>query len=159
MDDQTQNTNPEEVTPEVSLSIETMSSGEPLTVSSLESLINRYIASIEKLRTELKENNNMFNSTFDNDAVYRELAEKAKEATKNKTALKQQMMKQPATAMLADKLKNMKEELKDLQLSLSDYLQEYQRLANTNLIEGTDGEMREIIKVFKLIKKSGQNRP
>jgi hypothetical protein len=47
----------------------------------------------------------------------------------------------------------MKEELKDLQLTLSDCLARYQTMSGANQIEDDDGEIREIVKILKLVKK------
>jgi len=46
--------------------------------------------------------------------------------------------------------------LKDLQNALSDYLREYQRLSGSNEIEGDDGEVREIVYVAKLVKRTSR---
>ena len=48
----------------------------------------------------------------------------------------------------------MKSEQSELKTGLSDYLREYQRLSGSNEIEGEDGEVREIVYVAKLVKKS-----
>ena len=68
-------------------------------------------------------------------------------------------MKRPDVAALAGKLKSLKSEKKELQEGLSDYLREYQRLSGSNEIEGEDGEIRQIVYVAKLVKKSSKFRP
>ena len=42
----------------------------------------------------------------------------------------------------------------ELNEGLSDYLREYQRLSGSNEIEGEDGELRTIVYVAKLVRKS-----
>lgn|SRR3989338_6575706 len=123
----------------------------------LDELIKSNIASLDKLAIELKKQREMFDDSFNNDPTFREHAEKAKEANKVKATTKAQIMRQPAVAQLSEKVKNLRSEIKERQLSLSDYLREYSRMTGVNQIEGHDGEVREIVQEFKLIKK-GQKR-
>lgn len=120
----------------------------------LESIIKRHLLDIQKLQNEYKENRSMFEDSFNNDANYRTLLDKAKEATRLKNAAKQQLLKSPGVQGLADKIKSMKEELSDLQSSLSDYLQEYQRVSGSNQFQTDDGEVLEIVQVTKVVRKS-----
>lgn len=120
----------------------------------LERLIKSHIASIDKLTQDLAEYRQMLEDIFNNDSTYKDHLEKAKEAAKIKTATKQQILKQPQPANLANKVKSMGSELKELKNALSDYLKEFQRMSGLNEIEGEDGEIREIVYTAKLIKKS-----
>lgn len=120
----------------------------------LERLIKSHIASIDKLTQDLAEYRQMLEDIFNNDSTYKDHLEKAKEATKIKTSTKQQILKQPQPANLANKIKSMGSELKELKNALSDYLKEFQRMSGLNEIEGEDGEIREIVYTAKLIKKS-----
>lgn len=124
----------------------------------MEGMIKNYIASIDKLSDEAKKLKEMLDDIFANDPVYQEHLEKAKEATKLKTATKLQILKQPQAADLNEKIKSLKSQIKESQESLSDYLQEYQRMSGVNEIEGEDGEVREIIYTAKLVKKSSMFR-
>ena len=96
----------------------------------------------------------MINDAFEGDAVYREHAEKVKEAARVKTATKQQIMKQPAVAALVEKIKDLKFEVKESQTVLSDYLNQYQKSTGATSIELGDGEIMEIVSVTKLVKRS-----
>lgn len=120
---------------------------------SLEELIKRHISSIEKLQIESKKHKEMFDDAFENSVVYHENAEKAKEAQKQKSATRQEILKQPQMMQLADRIKTMREEMKDLKFALSDYLVEFQRLSGLKEIQDEQGEFREIINSAKAIKK------
>ncbi len=120
----------------------------------MEGMIKSNIALIDKLSEEAKKLKEMLDDIFANDPTYQEHLEKAKEATKLKTATKQQILKQPQAADLNEKTKAIKSEIKEAQSALSDYLQEYQRMSGVNEIEGDDGEVREIVYTAKLVKKS-----
>lgn len=120
----------------------------------LENLIKTHITGIEKRRSELKTQREMLASALGNDASYKEAEDKAKEAGKAKAAIKSQIMKQPANATLGEKVKELAAEIKEMDGALSEYLREYQRMSGANEIEGEDGEVREIVYVAKLVKKS-----
>lgn len=122
----------------------------------LEALIKSHISNIDKTKDDLKKHKEMLDSILDNDTVYKEHSEKAKEANKIKSQTRSQIMKQPQAADLNQKIKDMRQSLKALQLALSDYLREFQRMSGSNEIEGDDGEVREIVYTVKLIKKSSR---
>lgn len=125
----------------------------------LEELIRTNIAKIERLRAEYKRQNEMLESVLMGDMTYREHAEKAKEANKVKLATKGEIMKRPDVKPVAEKVKELKAEIKDAQESLSQYLPEYNRVSGQNQIEDSEGQIREIRYVAKLVKSnSSQNK-
>lgn len=119
----------------------------------LEALINRYVGDIEKVREQLKAQKEMLEANFQNDPVYAEADEKVKEATRAKTAVKQTISKQAAVAVVADKVKALKEDMKDAQDHLSALVQQYFKETGMNQVTGDDGEIREIVIVTKLVRK------
>jgi superfamily II DNA helicase RecQ len=122
----------------------------------LESSIKEHIASVDKSKIELKKLKEMLADTYNNDPTYQEHDKLVKEATKVRSKTKSELLKQPACADLNAKVKELSGELKDFQAALSDYLREYMRLSGSNEIEGDDGEVREIIYVAKLVKRSSK---
>lgn len=120
----------------------------------IEEMIKNYISQIENLSGELTKYKDMIDDIFLNDQTFQEHDKVAKEAARIRSATKQQIMKRPDVADLASKLKDLRSERSELQSGLSDYLGEYQRLSGSNQIEGEDGQMREIVYVAKLVKKS-----
>lgn len=127
-------------------------------IQSLEELIKNQTTRLDLLKEELKKHRNMLDDVLNNDETYRAHEEKAKEATRLKTTTKQQLMKAPQVAEKSEKVKSMRQEMKDLEASLSDYLQEFHRLSGIQEIEGPDGELRQIIYVARLVKKSSKKR-
>ena len=105
---------------------------------------------------ELKKLKEMLSDMFSNDSTYQEHDKAVKEATKIRTKTKLELLKQPAAGQLNNKIKELSSDLKDLQNALSDYLREYQRLSGSNEIEGDDGEVREIVYVARLVKRSSR---
>ncbi len=122
----------------------------------LESTIKEHIASIDKSKGELKKLKEMLADTYQNDPTYKEHDKTVKEATKIRSKTKSELLKQPAAADLSAKVKELSGELKDFQAALSDYLREYMRLSGSSEIEGDDGEVRDIVYVAKLVKRSSK---
>lgn len=119
----------------------------------VEEYINQQMADIAKLREEMRLVKSTVDDSFQNDAQYRELETKSKEAAKVKNTYKKQMMNDPAVAEQSNKLDGMKAEIRDMSVALSDYLREYNRLTGMSQFETRDGEVLEIVNVFKLVKK------
>ena len=120
-------------------------------LTTITELITNYLNRVDKDRDELKKLRQMFTDSFENDVVYRGHAEKAKEAIKVKNATKAQLLKQPAVAELREKIKSLSESVKEAVNSISDYLQEYQRLSGLNSFETPDGKVRQIVYTAKLV--------
>lgn len=125
-------------------------------ILNLEEMIKSHLSSLDRLTEELKKHQGMLDDIFLNDPTFKDHSEKAKEASKIKSATKQQILKQPQVADLATKVKNLRSEAKEIKDALSDYLQEYRRMSGATEIEH-NGEVREIVYVAKLVNRS--NRP
>lgn len=123
----------------------------------LENMVKSHLSSIDKIESEYSKHKGMLEDIFNNDPTFKTHAENAKEANRIKSKTKSEIMKQPQVADLAEKVKGMKQEMNELQSALSDYLREYQKMSGVNEIEGEDGEVREIIYVAKLVRKSFKN--
>jgi len=119
-----------------------------------ESMIKRLLGDIEKFRSDIKEQKDMFDSTFENDAVYAEKLKKEDEVKKEKEAARQTLLKTSSALAADSKLKELKEELKDTQKSLEGLLKEYQILSGSNQITRDDGEIYEIVTSYKIKKKT-----
>ena len=122
-------------------------------VLTLEGTIKNHISQIDKLRIELSDQKAMLADTFEGDLTYKEHAEAAKVANKVKSATKAEILKRPSVAVIAEKVKSLSSQMKELSAALSDYLGEFNRLSGMTEIEGEDGELREIVYVAKLVKK------
>lgn len=122
-------------------------------VMNLESLIKNLMQTLDKEQAEVGTFQDTLNDIFENDETFKEHSKLAKEASKVKSATKRQILKQPQAADLDNKIRTLKSEIKENKASLSDYLREYQRMSGINEIEGTDGELLEIVYDAKLIRK------
>ena len=123
-------------------------------IINVENLIKSHVSQIDSLKTEMKKNREMMEDVLNNDSVYKEHDQKAKEAIKVKSKTKAQIMQQPNMMALSVKVKDTRVHVKELENALSEYLREFQRLTGANEIEGEDGQIRQIIYVAKLIRKA-----
>ncbi len=124
-----------------------------LSILQVEDLINRQMEEIEKMRDDTRMMKSAYDDAFKNDAKFREFDEKTKEAGKLKKQYVQGMKKDPAIANAESQYLAKKDELKDAQTGLSEYLREYNRISGMTQFETKDGQMLEIVQTFKLVKK------
>ncbi len=136
----------------------TTSTSDAALLVKIEEMIKTHMSQIAELGEEATKYKDMLDDIFVNDETYQEHDKLAKEAARIRTNTKKEIMKRPDAADLALKLKSVKSQQKELKEGLSDYLREYQRLSGSNEIEGEDGEIREIVFVAKLVKRSPKFR-
>jgi len=122
----------------------------------IENLIKTHISHIDTVKTELGKHVEMMNDVLSNDAGYKEATEQGKEVNKKKAEAKQNVLKSPTNASLNQKIKDMRQEIKELKNALSTYLQQYQKIADTDQIESEDGEVRQIVYSAHLVKLSSK---
>lgn len=120
----------------------------------IDAAIKSRMDKLEELKEQMRKQREMLNSFLDNEPTFREASQLAKKASQQKTAVKNQLLKQPQASNLVETIKTIKEQQQEFQEGLSYYLREYQRLTGANEFEGSDGELREIIYIAKLVKKS-----
>lgn len=125
------------------------------TLITVERQIKSHLENLDKLREETRVAREMVESLLQNDPAYMEAAEEAKKASKVKAEARKNVLSQPGAKVSAQKLKDLREQNKELQDGLSFYLQEFQRLTGANEFEGADGELRSIVYHAKLVKKRG----
>jgi hypothetical protein len=121
-------------------------------------LINTNLAQIDRLKEDLKPLKEMLDSYLNSDIKYVELVEAAKAAARDKGKKKKELLATPQGKELSEKIKTAQEELKAAREALSYYLAEYQRSTGANEFEGADGELRQIVFVAKLVRKTDLNR-
>ncbi len=125
---------------------------------SVESLIKTLISRIARVKEDLKPVKEMLSDLLNNNEKYQLADKEAKEASKKKSTAKLEILSTPAGKMATGKADELKSELKEAQEALSSYLAEYQKLTGSSEIEGEDGELRKIVYVAKLVKKTNLER-
>lgn len=119
----------------------------------LGNLINSNLTEIDKIEADLANQKEMLDSVLENDATYKDHAERAKEASRIKTATKKEIFKRPDVSHVVVKLNELKDDIKNTKEELSQYVQEYARVSGQNYFEAADGSIQEIVYVAKLRKK------
>jgi len=108
---------------------------------------------IDKIEADLANQKEMLDSVLENDSTYKDHAERAKEASRIKTATKKEIFKRPDVSHVVVKLNEIKDDIKNTKEELSQYVQEYARVSGQNYFEAADGSIQEIVYVAKLRKK------
>lgn len=119
----------------------------------LERMIKRYLEEVDKLKDQMKTQREALNQTVENDAAFSQEDAKVKEAKKTVSALRQKIMKQPAVLDAVERIKSLKEDLSDVQETISALAQQYEEVAKTNQIVKEDGEVLEIVRKYSVRKK------
>lgn len=122
-------------------------------IARLENLIQGHLSDLQTHQKSLKEQSAMLRDAFENDASYAEVSQKAREIQKQKKAIKDKIMEEPAVSAQNDKVIELKSQVKETQQALSDYLTQYFEESGLRQITGTDGETHEIVTMVKLVKK------
>lgn len=117
-------------------------------------MINSHLSQIEKLKGQLKKLRDMLQSIYDNDPTYQEHDKAVKEASKIRNQTKKQLGKMPQVMDLTAKLGDIRELIKGHEKDLSDYVQQYAQSTGARTFESSDGTLREIVYVAKLVKKT-----
>ena len=125
---------------------------------SVEALIKTLISRIARVKEDLKPVKEMLSDLLNNNEEYQIAASGAKEASKKKSSVKKEVLSTPEGKMASDKVDALRSELKEAQEALSSYLADYQRLTGSSEIEGEDGELRKIVYVAKLVRKTNLER-
>lgn len=113
-------------------------------ITSLTEMINTSLGAVEKVKEERTKVSEMLQSMLDNDPDYIDASLKAKETGKVKSQAKKKVMRTPQAADLERKLTEIRERLKELNTSLSDYLNEYIRQTGSMQFEDSTGKVRDI---------------
>jgi len=126
---------------------------------SLEELIKNHIESIDKMRDEVRQVREMFEDSFNNNPTYRENTDRTKKAAKEKNSVRQQIVKQPSVATLAQKMKDLRFDISEQTKTLSDLLQDYHEQTGATQIEARNGQLMEIVSTAKLVRKNTKYNP
>jgi hypothetical protein len=123
-------------------------------VLDLSARINDLIGKVDALKKQLSKYREMLDSIYANDPTFQLHDSAVKEATKVRNGTKKQLQKLPQAADLAARIQDSRNQIKELNDSLSEYLLDYQKNTGSFQIEGEDGQIREIVYSAKLVRKN-----
>ncbi len=113
------------------------------TILSLQNLIEKYARQLQELNKQLAEKKDSYRNFFNNDVELNEAQEKAKELTKFIKKRKAELRSHPQIVELSSEIKQLNEEKKELEQSLSNYLVTYHALTNSNSFDTSEGDQWE----------------
>lgn len=122
-------------------------------IINVENLINSYNLKLDSIVRELQEQKSMLQSVLDNDTEYSQLAQEADKVSKTKSMARQKVLKQSNVVSIIEKTKDLKNELREVKIAMSDYLTQYITLSGSRQIEAPDGTLMDIVYSARLIKK------
>lgn len=121
-------------------------------MNELENLINAHNTRLQNLEKELHQLRGMLADMLENDEEYVAANQEAQKLNKIKAVAKKKFCARPEAMALIDKIKDAASQAKEIKISLSDYLGQYMREANTNQLPAPDGTFLKIIYTAKLVK-------
>lgn len=125
----------------------------PQSLLAIEDLIKGYLSDIAAVKEKLKAHKEMLKSSIEGDKDYSVVAEKQSEVKKEVAKVKEVLVKSPSIISTQMKVNELNTELRDAQSALSDYLNQYIQLTQSTEFIGPDGEVMQIERKARLIKK------
>ncbi len=132
---------------------DTSSKPNPQSILALEDMIKGYLADIAAVREKLKAHREMLKSTMEQDKDYSEVSEKHQTIKKEVAKVKETIVKNPSVIATKVKVNDLGKELREAQLALSDYLNQYAQITQSSEFVGPDGEVMQIVRSAKLVKR------
>ncbi len=109
----------------------------------VQNIIQRYSGEYDEVNSRLKDLREMMKNMFDNDAELQELEEQAKTVTQDARNRKQRIKESPESVELQMKMKELKEEIGEIQETLNNHLLRYYQMTGSQVIEEPDGTERD----------------
>jgi hypothetical protein len=130
-----------------------------LSLLDLERTIKTFHQGLMAKREELRKLKEMIDDTLENDQVYAEHTEKVNDAKRLQKETRDQLMGVSSVISTLEEMKELRNDVKELQQHLSDNIIRYYEVAKTDRITMDDGESYVIKTSAKLVKESSQYRP
>ena len=146
----------EEEDNETALNNDAANAGGATELLSLEELIKNHVENMDKLKSDLRVQKEMFEDSFNNNPTFREHNDRVKEARKKLSSVRQEIAKQPSVTTLGQKIKDMRFDLGELGKTLSGLLDDYKQMTGATQIELRDGSVMEIVSTSKLVRRAGK---
>lgn len=119
-------------------------------MQSLENLIQGNLEELKHIDEDIKRNKEMIDGVLGNDSTYKQHLEAAKEATRIKSNTKKEILKRDDVKHVAEKLKELREQKKDVKEELSNYGVEWMSHAKQLTLDFGEGEMYQVVQSAEL---------
>lgn len=121
-------------------------------ISIHEDSIRASFSDIQTLKNRIKAQKEIINDGYKNDAEYSKIHEEVSQVKRKLSAIKTRINNEPSMVVAINKLAELKEDIKDVQMSLFSHLEGYSRQTGANQIE-INSETFHIVKNYKLTRK------
>ncbi|EKD67728.1 MAG: hypothetical protein ACD_48C00246G0001 [uncultured bacterium] len=123
------------------------------TAMQVDFLVKSLIAEQGTLTEQLKEQRAMLKDALQSSGEYQDVEEKIRDLSKQKKQIRQKLMSTEAVRQAQEEVTSIQESIKTIDKKLSSYLQQYLETYHSRTIEDQDGKLREIVTLYKLVKK------
>lgn len=113
------------------------------TLQSLEKVVESKAKKLMRLKDEMKKKRQMIKNVFENDQDFQEVAEQKTEVYQQWRQRKSELNETVQVRQLKDDLRELKDERKDLEESLSNHLINYHQLTNSTSFDTSEGDQWE----------------
>lgn len=137
--------------PPISISIGSNASAD--TVMATQAIINRQAMRLDSLKEDMQKVNESMKSILDNDAELSAADMELKEASKKQKERKARLVQSAESMQLKYKLKEIREQIVELEESLNNHLLNYYQLTGTKVFDTDDGGQREFKVIAKMLAK------
>ena len=116
-------------------------------------LVKQLSADLDKLNEQIREQRQMVTDTMKSDSRYQELSEKIKDFNKQRQAVQKELSANDSVRKAKEELQDMNNQRKEMMHKLSEYLRQYVEAFNSKTLEDLEGNLKEIITQYKLVKQ------
>ncbi len=113
------------------------------TLHSLENVIESKARKLMRVKQTMKKKRQMVKDVFENDATFQDVAEQKDEVYQQWRQRKTTLNETPQVKQLKEDLRDMKNDQKDLEESLSNHLINYHQLTNSTSFDTSEGDQWE----------------
>jgi predicted nuclease with TOPRIM domain len=116
-------------------------------------LVKQMSADLDKLTEQIREQRRMVTDALKSDSRYQEISEKIKDLNKQRQSVQKELSANESVQKAREELQELNNQRKTIQSKLSDYLRQYVETFNSKTLEDLEGNLKEIITQYKLIKQ------
>ncbi len=124
------------------------------TATQVDFLVKQMIGQIEQMREQLKEQRQMLKDAYETNVQFKDLADQVKDITRKKKEISQAIANQESVKHTRGEIRTLSEDLKTIEKKLSQYLQQYVETFNSRTIEDSNGNLKEIVTLYKLVSRA-----
>lgn len=133
------------------ISIEIGTQGSADTVMATQAIINRQAVRLDTLKEDVKRLNDSLKSIMENDEQLSQVENELKESSKKLKERKSQLTQSAESVQLKYKLKDVREQIKELEESLNNHLLNFYQLTGTKVFDTDSGQQREFKVTAKIM--------